>query len=65
MAGKILIYDELVEKKKRYLWCPFTKKEQYIKEDPVFSRNGRNLHDVQGNEYWDGVFQLINEVTEG
>ncbi|WCK55274.1 adenosylmethionine--8-amino-7-oxononanoate transaminase [Aneurinibacillus sp. Ricciae_BoGa-3] len=50
-------YEELAEKNKAYLWNPFTQMKDYLEEDPVIiaGGSGRQLIDVEGNEYWDGV----------
>lgn len=50
------LYQELLEKNKRYLWNPFTQMKGYFESEPLIIERGDGvkLIDVRGNEYYDG-----------
>nr|WP_108669220.1 adenosylmethionine--8-amino-7-oxononanoate transaminase [Peribacillus acanthi] len=56
----MVMYNELAEKNKKYVWHPFTQMQDYINEDPLIISHGkdRKLFDMQGNEYYDGVSSI-------
>jgi lysine---8-amino-7-oxononanoate aminotransferase len=54
------MYDELLEKNRKYLWNPFTQMKEYFTEEPLIIERGEGvkLVDVQGREYYDGNASL-------
>ena len=50
------VYEELVEKNRRYLWNPFTQMQGYLESEPVIVEraDGVRLVDVEGRSYYDG-----------
>ena len=60
MNEKILLYQQLAQKDKRYLWHPFTQMKDWEKEDILIIERaeGVYLEDVQGRRYLDGVSSL-------
>jgi lysine--8-amino-7-oxononanoate aminotransferase len=50
------LYQELLEKNRKYLWNPFTQMKEYLQDEPLIIERGEGvkLIDVQGKEYYDG-----------
>ena len=59
-AGGSALYEELLEKNRRYLWNPFTQMKEFLDDEPliVARAEGVRLYDVRGNEYLDGNSSL-------
>ena len=59
-AGGSALYEELLEKNRRYLWNPFTQMKEFLGDEPliVARAEGVRLYDVRGNEYLDGNSSL-------
>jgi lysine---8-amino-7-oxononanoate aminotransferase len=54
------VYEELLEKNRKYLWNPFTQMKEYLAEEPLIIARGEGvkLIDVRGREYYDGNASL-------
>jgi adenosylmethionine-8-amino-7-oxononanoate transaminase len=50
------MYEELLERNRRFLWNPFTQMQGYLESEPVIVEraDGVRLVDVEGRSYYDG-----------
>ncbi|OYD06908.1 adenosylmethionine--8-amino-7-oxononanoate transaminase [Paludifilum halophilum] len=55
-VSKASVYEEWLEKNRRYLWNPFTQMKDYFVHEPVIVERGDGvtLTDVKGRTYYDG-----------